>query len=54
MNMSLAAGVVWIGASVFLYHLSMYEERLLLERFGDEYESYMRDVGMWIPNVRKQ
>ena len=54
MNMSLAAGVVWIGASGFLYYLSRYEERLLLERFGEDYKSYIRDVGMWIPRVRRK
>lgn len=53
LDMSLAAGVVWIGASVFLYYLSRYEERLLLSRFGEDYESYMRDVGMWIPRKKK-
>ncbi len=53
-NMSLAAGVVWIGASCFLYYLSRYEEGMLLKRFGDEYRSYMRDVGMWVPRLRKK
>ena len=52
-HMSLAAGVVWIVASVFLYYLSRHEERLLLDRFGKDYESYMRDVGMWIPRFRR-
>jgi protein-S-isoprenylcysteine O-methyltransferase Ste14 len=51
-NMSLAAGVVWIGALIFLYHLSRYEEKLLLNRFGEDYESYMRDVGMWFPRIK--
>lgn len=50
-HMSLAAGVVWLGASVFLYYLSRYEERLLLKRFGKKYRSYMREVGMWIPRI---
>jgi protein-S-isoprenylcysteine O-methyltransferase Ste14 len=50
-HMSMAAGVVWLGASVFLYYLSRYEERLLLERFGQAYHSYMREVGMWIPRM---
>ena len=54
LNMSLAAGVVWLGASVFLYYLSRYEESLLLERFGEDYRAYMRDVGMWIPRVRRR
>ena len=54
LNMSLAAGVVWLGASVFLYYLSRYEESLLLERFGEDYRAYVRDVGMWIPRVRRR
>ncbi|MBW2312123.1 MAG: SDR family NAD(P)-dependent oxidoreductase [Deltaproteobacteria bacterium] len=54
LTMSLAAGVAWIAASVFLYYLSWHEERLLLERFGEAYASYMGDVGMWIPRSRKR
>jgi protein-S-isoprenylcysteine O-methyltransferase Ste14 len=54
LHLSLSAGVVWIGASGFLYYLSRHEERLLLKRFGEEYESYIRDVGMWIPRVRRK
>jgi protein-S-isoprenylcysteine O-methyltransferase Ste14 len=54
LNMSLAAGVVWLGAAAFLYYLSRYEEKLLLKRFGDDYMSYMREVGMWAPRLRKK
>jgi len=54
LNMSLAAGVAWIGASVYLYYLSRYEERLLLDRFGKDYESYIQAVGMWIPRIRRK
>ena len=53
LDMSLAAGVVWLGASVFLYYLSRYEEKLLLLRFGEDYGSYMADVGMWIPRIKR-
>ena len=54
LNMSLAAGAVWIGATAFLYFLSRHEERLLLKRFGEGYRTYMRDVGMWIPRLRRK
>ena len=54
LNMSLAAGAVWIGATAFLYFLSRYEERLLLKRFGEGYRTYMREVGMWIPRLRSK
>jgi protein-S-isoprenylcysteine O-methyltransferase Ste14 len=43
------------GQIVFaLTYLSRYEERLLLKRFGDDYSSYMRDVGMWVPRLRRK
>jgi protein-S-isoprenylcysteine O-methyltransferase Ste14 len=54
LSMSLAAGIVWIVAIGFLHYISRYEERLLLARFGEEYELYMREVPMWIPQLRKK
>ncbi len=30
-----------------------YEEQLLLERLGDEYKQYMKNVPMLIPKIRK-
>lgn len=54
MSMSLAAGVVWIAAIVFLYSISRHEEKLLVERFGDEYRTYMREVPLWIPRLWKR
>ena len=54
LSASLAAGVVTIGAAVSLSLLCRYEERLLIERFGDEYVQYMREVPMWIPRLRRR
>jgi protein-S-isoprenylcysteine O-methyltransferase Ste14 len=54
LSISLAAAVVWVTAIGFLHYISRYEERLLLVRFGDEYEHYMREVPMWIPLLRKR
>ena len=51
LNISLAAALVWIIAILFLHYISRYEERLLLVRFGKEYEQYMKDVPMWIPRI---
>ena len=53
LSISLAAAVVWVIAIGFLHYISRYEERLLLARFGEEYERYMREVPMWIPRIRK-
>ncbi len=52
MRVSLAAIVVWAGATLFLYLLCRHEEQLLKTRFGDEYRTYMREVPMWIPRLR--
>ena len=54
MSLSLAAVFVWLGAIGFLHSISRYEERLLIRRFGEEYEQYMRDVPMWVPRIRKR
>ena len=53
-SLSLAAAVVWIISIGFLYGISRYEERLLLERFGEEYKQYMREVPMLIPRLWKR
>ena len=54
LSISLAAAVIWIVAIIFLHYISRYEEKLLLARFGEEYEQYMREVPMWIPRFRKR
>jgi len=54
LSVSLAAVAVWVAAIAFLHFISRIEEKLLLARFGGDYEQYMRDVPMWIPRLRKQ
>jgi protein-S-isoprenylcysteine O-methyltransferase Ste14 len=53
LSISLAATVVWLMSIGFLHYISRYEERLLLSRFGEQYELYMREVPMWIPRLWK-
>ena len=53
LSISLAAALMWIIAIVFLHYISRHEEKLLLARFGKEYEQYIREVPMWIPRLRK-
>ena len=54
LSLSLASIVVLVGALLFLRMICRYEERLLVERFGDAYRDYMRDVPMWIPRLRRK
>ena len=51
LNVSLAAGVVWVIGIGFFHYISRYEEKLLLARFGEEYKHYMAEVPMWIPRL---
>jgi protein-S-isoprenylcysteine O-methyltransferase Ste14 len=53
-SISLASVLVWVIAIGFLYYISRYEEKLLLERFGENYRDYMREVPMWFPRLRKK
>jgi len=52
LSISLAAVMIWVIAVVFLHHISRYEERMLLQRFGEDYRQYMKDVPMWLPRLQ--
>lgn len=52
LRFSLAAIVIWIGIIAFYHYIARHEEQLLLQKFGQEYEDYMREVPMWIPRIR--
>lgn len=51
---SLAALMIWIIAVWFLHYLSRFEEKLLLERFGDEYRQYLKEVPMYFPKIMRR
>jgi protein-S-isoprenylcysteine O-methyltransferase Ste14 len=54
LTLSILSGTVWIVIIVFYHLVSRYEERLLLQKFGEEYEGYMKEVPMWIPRIIKK
>ena len=54
LSTSLAAAFIWVIAMFFLHYISRHEEKLLLARFGEEYEQYMQQVPMWLPRLRKR
>lgn len=51
---SVATAVVWITILIFYNYIASYEENLLIEHFGNEYEAYMKDVPRWIPRFNKK
>lgn len=54
LSLSLMGGVAALGAAGFLWWLCHYEEGLLVERYGDAYRDYQRNVSMWIPRLGKR
>jgi len=54
LNISLAAALIWIIAIFFLHYISRHEEKLLLAKFGEEYEQYMKEVPMWFPRLYRK
>jgi protein-S-isoprenylcysteine O-methyltransferase Ste14 len=51
LTFSLISAVIWIFIIAFYHFIAGKEEKLLLEKFGKEYETYIRDVPMWLPRI---
>ncbi len=64
-NISIAAGLsilselIWLVPFLILYFFMLnhfvvlYEEKKLLSRWGDEYQTYLNEVPRWMPRVKK-
>ena len=50
---SISAAIVWIVIIAFYHFIARHEEKLLLEKFGDAYSEYMKQVPMWLPRIGK-
>lgn len=48
---SMVSLVFLIAIFAFYNYIAGYEEKLMLNRFGDEYADYMRQTGKWIPGT---
>ena len=48
--------LAWAGVMsvMFAAFVVLYEEPTLLRQFGDDYREYQRNVGRWIPRVRRR
>jgi len=53
LSFSIVAFVIFIIVILFYYYLCRYEERLLIEKLGDEYKKYMKNVPMLFPKISK-
>ena len=50
-SMSIASAFIWIMTIIFLNYIARYEEKILVDHFGDEYKTYMQEVPMWLPKI---
>jgi len=47
------AGPAWLVTFGLVYFFRVnYEERMMLDRFGSEYEAYMQNTGRLLPQIR--
>ena len=50
-TMSISCFVLLVPIFIFHNYIAGYEERLLEDRFGEEYRGYRRRTGKWIPRM---
>lgn len=53
-TLSIAGLTVWLLFFIFYNHISAYEEKILLEKFGKEYAHYVKKVPRWIPEIGRK
>ena len=53
LTLSMAAALVWVITLIYYNFIASYEENLLIEKFGKEYEKYQQTVPRWIPRFGK-
>ena len=50
---SIFSFIICIFIIIFYYYISKYEEKILLNKFGADYDKYMKEVPMWFPKIFK-
>jgi protein-S-isoprenylcysteine O-methyltransferase Ste14 len=53
-SLSGLAAVIWVIIIIFYIYISRYEEKLLIMKYGTDYEEYKKDVPMLIPRLKKK
>jgi protein-S-isoprenylcysteine O-methyltransferase Ste14 len=52
-TVSLFSLALFVGIFVFHNYIASYEEKLLDEKFGEDYRKYKRRTGKWVPRIGK-
>ena len=50
-TLSIASAALFVVIVLFYDYIARYEERLLVRRFGEEYERYRQRAGRWLPKM---
>lgn len=50
-TLSLLSLALFVGIFIFYNYLASYEEKLLEEKFGEEYIKYKQKTGKWLPRI---
>ena len=53
LSLSFLAFIIWLIIVIFYYYLCRYEEAILIEKLGNDYKVYMKEVPMLIPRIRR-
>ena len=48
---SLISLILWVIICIFYNYLASYEEKLLESKFGENYKTYQRNTGKWLPRL---
>ena len=48
-TLSLISLGLFVVIFIFYDYIASYEEKIMVERFGDEYERYRKSTGKWLP-----
>lgn len=54
LSFSVITLLIFFVVVIFYYYLSYYEEKILIDKLGDEYLDYVKNVPMLIPSFRKK
>ncbi len=53
-SLSIIGFCIWVIIILFYYYISQYEERILVDKLGTQYEDYIRQIPMFIPRFRRK
>jgi len=52
LSLSIIAFIIFIAVLIFYIYLCRYEEKVLIEKLGDDYKEYMKKVPMFFPKLK--